>query len=97
YHYFHRVAVAEPVAGGERVGDVRLEAILRAPHRGDAALRVAAVALGEPVLGDQHDVPHARALERAGETGDAAAEDQEVALDRHAARASRARRVGSSA
>ena len=97
HHHLDRVAVAEPVAGGERVGDVRLEAVLRAPHRGDAALRVAAVALGEPVLGDQRDVPGARALERAGEAGDAAAEHQEVALDGHGARASRARRVGSSA
>src|SRR5206468_12188763 len=97
YHHLDRVAVAEPVAGGERVGDVRLEAVLRAPHRGDAALRVAAVALGEPVLGDQRDVPGARALERAGEAGDAAAEHQEVALDGHGARASRARRVGASA
>ena len=77
------VAMAEPGAGDERVLGVRLEAVLRAPDRGDAALRVLARALGQAVLRDQRDGAVACALERAGEPGDAAADDEDFGLDRH--------------
>ena len=47
--------VAQPAAGGERVGDVVLEAVLGIEHAGDAPLGVVAVRLSQPVLGDhQH-------------------------------------------
>src|SRR5207249_874442 len=82
HHHLDRVAVAEAVAGSERVGDVRLEAVLRAPHRGDAALRVAAVALGEAVLGDQHDAPGARAAGAAAGVPHAGADDARGAARR---------------
>ena len=77
------VAVAEAVAGDERVVDVGLEGVVGAPDRGDAALGVLARALGQPVLGDQHDAARLGAAERAREAGDSAAQDEKVALDRH--------------
>src|SRR5439155_1015444 len=61
------VATAEPGARRDRIVDVRLEAVLGAPDRGDAALSVLARALGKPVLRDQHDMRASSALEGAGE------------------------------
>ena len=54
-------AVAQAAAGGERVLDVVLEAVLRRQHAGDAALGVGAVALLDAVLGDDQDVAGRRA------------------------------------
>src|SRR5581483_7193516 len=71
-------------ARGERVLDVGFEAVLGAPHRGDAALGILARALGQAVLRDQHDAGGARTAERGDEAGNAAADDEDVALDRHA-------------
>jgi hypothetical protein len=96
HDHFHHVPVAEPVSRDECVGDVRLEAVFRAPHRGDTTLRVAAGALGQAVLGDEDDAACAGALQSAGEARDAAAQDQELALDGHG-QASRGRSAGSSA
>ena len=84
------VPVTEPVPGGQRVPDVLLEAVLRAPHRGDAALGVLARALGQAVLRDQDDPSGSGALEGAGEARDPAAQHEKVAFDRHRRRASRA-------
>ena len=49
------LGVAQPLAGGERVGDVVLEVVLGVEHAGDAALGVGAVALADLVLGDDQD------------------------------------------
>ena len=49
------LGVAEPLAGGERVGDVVLEVVLGVEHPGDPALGVGAVALADLVLGDDQD------------------------------------------
>src|SRR6185436_4412144 len=80
------VAVAEAGAGDERVLGMRLEAVLRAPDRGDSTLRVLAGALGQAVLRDDHDGPVRRAFERTREPGDAAADDEDLALDRQGPR-----------
>src|SRR6185503_18787357 len=80
---FHHVAMAEPRAGSEGVVGMRFEAVLGAPNRGDTTLCVLARALGEAILRDDHHRPVARAFERTGEPGNAAADDEDVALDRH--------------
>ena len=54
-HTFHDLAVAQSVAGDERVLDVVLERVLRIEDAREPALRVRTVALGDAVLGDdQH-------------------------------------------
>ena len=51
------LGVAEPLAGGQRVGDVVVEPVLGVEDAGDPALGVVAVALADLVLGDdQHAV-----------------------------------------
>ena len=79
------LAAAEACARRERIVDVRFEAVLRTPDRRDATLGVLARALRETVLRDQDDPRMAGALERAGESGDAAADDEEVAFHGHVA------------
>ena len=72
------LAVAQPRAGDQRVGDVVLEAVLGIEHAGDAALGVGAVGLLHRVLGDhQHREPRID-LHRRPQPGDAAADDQHV-------------------
>ena len=56
HHHLDDVAVAQAGAGGQRVLDVVLEAVLRRQHAGDAALGVGAVALLDAVLGDDQHV-----------------------------------------
>ena len=63
----HRVDVAEPVAGGERVLLVQPRVVVVAHRGGDAALGVAGVALGRRRLGQQEDL--ARLGERRPERG----------------------------
>ena len=77
------VAVAEAGAGIERVVDVSLEGVLRAPHRGDAALSERGVADREAILGEQRDGAALGRLEREEETGDAAADHERVAFNTH--------------
>src|SRR5262249_26318837 len=74
------VAMAEPRAGLQRVLDVGLERVVRAPDRSDAALGVLARALRQTVLGDQEDAARRGAAQRAGEAGDAAAHDEEIGV-----------------
>ena len=75
---FDDLGVAEPLAGGEGVGDVVLEVVLGVEHPGDPPLGVGAVALADLVLGhDQHPVRLADA-ERHPKPRQAAADDQDV-------------------
>src|SRR5262249_33275495 len=89
------VGVAEAGTGGVRVLRVRLETVVGAPHRRDPTLGVLARALREAVLGEQDDVGDARTAERTDETGDPAADDEDVAACGHAGRAFRARQAAS--
>ena len=52
HEHAHGVFVAQAVAGGHRVGEMLLRRILGADRGGDAALRVAGVALGGIGLGE---------------------------------------------
>ena len=49
------LGVAEPLAGGQGVGDVVVELVFRVENPGDSALGVVAVALADLVLGDDQD------------------------------------------
>ena len=72
------LAIAQPGAGGERVGDVILEPVVGAQHAGDAALGVVAVGLLELVLGDDQRREPRIDRHRRPQPGDAAADDQHV-------------------
>ena len=72
------LGVAEPLAGGEGVGDVVLEVVLGVEDTGDPALGIRAIALADLILGDDQDPEPFRHAERRAEPGDAAADDQDV-------------------
>ena len=69
-----------PGAGGQRVADVVFGAVVVEHHAGDAALRVAGVGVLEHVLGHERDAAAVLdRVQRDGEPGDAAADDDGVA------------------
>jgi hypothetical protein len=73
--------VAQPTAGGERVGDVPVHRVTRdiAQHHGDAALRPAGVAPVGRVLGHhQHPQAELGRTQRRGQPGDPGADDHQV-------------------
>ncbi len=73
-----RIQIAQAVAGGEGVLEVQLRSVVVADRRGDAALRVAGVALGRRGLGEQQHVARRRQFQRGAKGGDAAADDEVV-------------------
>ena len=70
--------VAEPGAGFERVAHVQLEGILLARYARDAALRPGGVGLRAFAFGDDRDRPVPGRLQGKGQSGDAAADDDEI-------------------
>ncbi len=76
-----RSAVAQTRAGLERVGDVRLEGVAGVHDGGDPALRVVRVGLRVLLLGEDGHATVLGGLDRVGEPGDPASEDQHVGLD----------------
>ena len=83
----HRVEIAQPVAGGQRVLRVQLGIVVVADRGGDAALRVAGVALGRRRLGQEQHLAGLRQLQRRPERGDPAADDEEIRRGGHGRRA----------
>ena len=79
HEHLHRLDVAQPGAGRERVGEVQLGRVGRGQRGGDAALRVAGRRQRQLAL-RQHDrrQPLPSGLERGRETGDAAPEHENV-------------------
>ena len=55
HDHFDHCGIAQLAAGGERIGHVIVEAILRVEHAGDAPLGVAAIGLSQAALGDDDD------------------------------------------
>ena len=80
---FDDITVAKAGAGNEGVVGMGLEAVLGAPHRGYPTLSILARALGQAILRDDGYRAAGCALEGAGEPGYAAADDEDIGLDRH--------------
>jgi hypothetical protein len=85
----HDHLVAEPGARLERVAHVRLDAIIGGEDGGDAPLGVLGVGLVRRPLGDDDDLTVRRRVEREGEAGNAAADDEKVGRDCHGREGSR--------
>ena len=64
---------------------VQLRRVVGADRRGDAALRVAGVALARIGLGEDDDAAGVGQRDRGAQTGDAAADHEEIAADAHGA------------
>ncbi len=77
-HHLDDLPIAQRAAGGERVGDVVLEAVLRIEHAGDAALGVVAVRLQQAVLGDHQHGQRRIDRHRRPQARQPAADDQHV-------------------
>ena len=76
----HGLGVAEPRAGDERVADVVVDAVVVEHDAGDAALRVAGVGVLEHVLRHERDAAAVLdGVQRDGQSGDAAADDDDAA------------------
>ena len=74
---------AQPITGRHGVGRMQVWRVARAQRRGDAALRVAGVALGGIGLGENEDVTGQRQIGGRAQSRDAAANDQEISTTNH--------------
>ena len=79
----HGRLVAQAVAGRHRVAAVQLGAVVGAHRRGDAALRVARVALARRRLGEDEDTAERGERDGRAQAGDAAADDEKIGLRVH--------------
>ena len=77
-HHLDDLRVAEPLARGQGVGDVVVEAVLGVEDSGDPPLGVLAVALAHFVLGDDQDAIAIGDAQRRPEARDPAADDQHI-------------------
>ncbi|KAF1047537.1 MAG: hypothetical protein GAK38_01888 [Xylophilus sp.] len=75
-----RGRVAQAGAGDQRVSHVGVEAVVLGQHGGDAALGPAAGAVGERPLGEHRHAVGGRELERGGQAGEPAADDEHVEI-----------------
>eukprot|EP01022_Parablepharisma_sp_SALTPOND_P004214 TRINITY_DN118_c5_g1_i1.p1 TRINITY_DN118_c5_g1~~TRINITY_DN118_c5_g1_i1.p1 ORF type:complete len:1641 (+),score=478.48 TRINITY_DN118_c5_g1_i1:3715-8637(+) len=75
-----RCFIAQAGAGHQGVIDVLGMAVARIQHRGDAALGPVAGPIQQFALGDDHDLILLGKMESYGETGQAAADDGDIAL-----------------
>ncbi len=60
---FNYIRMTEVGSSNQRIVDMSSERIFSAPHRGNASLSVGAVALGEPIFGDDHHRATGRGLQ----------------------------------
>ncbi len=74
----HGRLVAQSVAGANRVASMERGAVVGTDRGGNAALRVAGVALGRVGLGQNQHAAGWRERNRGAQSGDAAADDDEV-------------------
>ena len=85
HQHVHRLHPTEVVPCHHRVAGVELRRILVAHCSRNAALRVACIALARIGLGQDDDAAGLRQGERGAQTGDAAADHEEVAAPGHGA------------
>ncbi len=76
--HFDSVRITQARAGAQSIGDVLGDAVVREHGCGNAALGEAGVAVLKPRLGDQGDGVLAAEFERSDESGDAAANHDDV-------------------
>src|SRR5262249_57978683 len=74
----HRLLIAQPVAGANRIRLVERGTVVVTQRSGDTALRVAGVALGRFRLRQHDDAAGAGERNRRAQSSDAAADDHEV-------------------
>ncbi len=72
-------SIAQLAAGGERVGDVILEAVFGIQHAGDAPLGLGAIRFLQLILAHHHDRKPRIGGNRRPQAGQSAADDQHVA------------------
>ena len=82
-HDIHRVGIAEPGARIERVGHVQRRGVVRAHRRGNAALRVAGVALGAAGFGEEQHLSASDEIGRGAKARNPAADDHVVGANVH--------------
>src|SRR6185503_9581847 len=83
HEHVHRLGIAQPVAGGDRVARVQRRRVVGTERRRDAALRVAGVALAGVRLREHDDVAGLGERQRGTQARDAAADDEEVSAYIH--------------
>ena len=83
HQHVDRVGHAKSVARRHRVARMQLGRVVCAERRGDAALRVAGIALSRIGLGENHDVAGLGERDRGTQTGNAAADHEKVATRIH--------------
>ena len=76
------LAVAQAIAGDQRVLDVLLEAVVGREHRGDAALRPVRVGVCGPLLRDDDDAAVLGGEQREVEARDSRTDDEVIGLER---------------
>ena len=82
-HHPHHVFVADAGAGHQGVFDMGIEGVLLGEDRCDATLGIVRGGFGDFPLGDHRDLAVFGRLQRKGETGDTAADDEKIAFNFH--------------
>ena len=78
HNHLHHLALAKPLANGQRVGDVGLEAVGLRQHHRDAALGILGVALAQLVLAHEQHLAVLRRRQRRAQARHPAADNQHV-------------------
>ena len=78
HHRLHHIGMAQPAAGGERVGDMVVKSIFRVDHPGDATLRPLAGGGAQVVFRHHGDVEFRGHRQRRSQAGEPAPKDEHV-------------------
>jgi hypothetical protein len=79
YQHIRRRLVHQPHARRQRIAQMQLGIVVGADGSGQPALGIAGIALAQRRLGDQDDAQALGQVERDGQSGDAAADDGDIA------------------
>ena len=78
HHRLHHIGMAQPAAGGERVGDMVVKSIFRVDHPGDATLRPLAGGGAQVVFCDHGDGEFRGHRQRGSQAGEPTPQDEHV-------------------